>query len=52
MKSDEGTLRDEYPENLIKSGVRGEEAHSNLTTRRTRTRNLIRPSLNNACSSW
>jgi hypothetical protein len=28
MKSDEGTLRDEYPENLIKSGVRGKYAKS------------------------
>lgn len=26
MKSDKDTLRDEYPENLIKSGVRGKYA--------------------------
>jgi hypothetical protein len=28
MKSDKDTLRDEYPENLIKSGVRGKYAKS------------------------
>jgi hypothetical protein len=28
MKSDEDTLRDEHPENLIKSGVRGKYAKS------------------------
>lgn len=28
MKSDKDSLRDEYPENLIKSGVRGKYAKS------------------------
>jgi hypothetical protein len=28
MKSDKDTLRDEYPESLIKSGVRGKNAKS------------------------
>jgi hypothetical protein len=28
MKSDKDTLRDEYPENLIKSGVRGKYVKS------------------------
>ena len=28
MKSDKDTLRDEYPENLIKSGVRGKYTKS------------------------
>jgi hypothetical protein len=28
MKSDKDTLREEYPENLIKSGVRGKYAKS------------------------
>ena len=28
MKSDKDTLRDEYPENLVRSGVRGKYAKS------------------------
>ena len=28
MKRDKGTMRDEYPENLIRSGVRGKYAKS------------------------